>query len=65
MAHPQHRWWEWWDRLIRDFGPTFVETGLLRPDEWDDLQREWAMFSNQPRSFIYTPIILQVIAERV
>ena len=64
MAHPKHRWWGWWGRLIRDFGPTFVEGGLLRQDEWEALQREWELFSDQPHSFIYTPILLQVIAER-
>lgn len=65
MADPAHRWWGWWDRLIRDFGPRFVETGLLRPEEWDGLQRDWAQFSQQPDAFIYTPVLLQVITERV
>ena len=65
MADPQHRWWAWWDQLIRDFGPKFVELGLLRIDEWDALQRDWAIFSEQPNSFIYTPILLQIVAERV
>jgi SAM-dependent methyltransferase len=64
MAHPKHRWWEWWARLIRDFGPKFVETGLLRSSDWDDLQRDWAEFSERPDSFIYTPILLQIVAER-
>jgi hypothetical protein len=65
MADPRHRWWAWWDQLIRDFGPRFVELGLLRSDEWDALQRDWVMFSQQPNSFIYTPILLQIVAERV
>ena len=64
MADPRHRWWGWWGRLIDDFGPKFVEEGLLRKAEWDALQREWATLSEQPHSFIYTPILLQVIAER-
>ncbi len=64
MAHPNHRWWEWWGRLIRDFGPKFAETGLLAPGEWKSLQQDWAALSKQPQAFIYTPILMQVIAER-
>jgi len=64
MADPRHRWWSWWGRLIRDFGPTFVEEGLLRPEQLQALQRDWADFSAQPHAFIYTPILLQLIAER-
>jgi SAM-dependent methyltransferase len=65
MAHPNHRWWAWWGRLMQDFGPKFVETGLLRSAEWETLQRDWVASSRQPQAFIYTPILLQVIAERV
>jgi cyclopropane fatty-acyl-phospholipid synthase-like methyltransferase len=64
MADPTHRWWAWWGRLIQDFGPKFVELGLMRPSEWADLQRDWAALSQDPHAFIYTPILLQVIAER-
>lgn len=64
MANPNHRWWEWWGRLIRDFGPKFVETDLLSSTEWVMLQRDWAALSQQPHAFIYTPVLLQVIAER-
>jgi hypothetical protein len=28
------------------------------------LQRDWAALSQQPHAFIYTPVLLQVIAER-
>jgi len=64
MANPRHRWWEWWGRLIRDFGPRFVELGLLQPDEWNQLQRDWSSASKLPHAFIHTPILLQVVAER-
>jgi SAM-dependent methyltransferase len=64
MADPTHRWWSWWDRLIRDFGPRFVDEGLLSPDEFESLQRDWALLPQHPGAFIYTPVLLQVVAER-
>ena len=64
VAHPGHRWWSWWGRLIRDFGPQFVENGLLREREWDALQQDWAALSEQPGAVMHTPTLLQIVAER-
>ena len=64
LASPGHRWWDWWGRLMRDFGPTFVAEGLLAGSEWDQLQQDWSARSTEPHAFMYTPVLLQVIAER-
>ena len=65
VADPGHRWWAWWGRLIRDFGPQFVENGLLSAGEWQALQHDWAALSDQPGAVMHTPTLLQVVAERV
>ena len=64
VADPRHRWWAWWGRLIRDFGPQFVENGLLTGREWEALQQDWAALSEQPDAFLHTPTLLQVVAQR-
>jgi len=50
--------------LIDDFAPKFVDEGLIQRVEWETLQRDWATLSAQPHAFIYTPILVQVVAER-
>ncbi len=64
LARPGDRWWGWWGRLICDFGPRFVEIGLLDADEWVGLQEHWRRLSSQPGAFIHTPLMIQIVARR-
>jgi SAM-dependent methyltransferase len=64
MADPSHRWWRWWGRLIEDFGDTLAAEGLLGADELRDLRLDWHDASGRPGAFIYTPVLLQVVARK-
>jgi hypothetical protein len=58
------RWWKWWGRLIEDFGDKLAGDGLLSADELLDLKDDWAQASREPDAFIYTPVLLQVVARK-
>ena len=62
MAKPGERWWSWWFRLVEDFGTTLVEGGLMTAKDLAELQTESIKWAEQPNSFIYTPIIAQIVA---
>lgn len=64
LATPGHRWWEWWGRLMQDFGPKFVDLGLLAPAQWASLQDYWQATPGQAGAFIHTPLMLQIVARR-
>jgi precorrin-6B methylase 2 len=64
MAPVSHRWWGWWGRLIADFGDTLAREGCMTRDELDMLRTDWAAASTTPGAFIYTPILLQVVARK-
>ena len=49
---------------MRDFTPRFVELGLMSPDERTDLEDYWSEAAVTPGAFLYTPIMLRVVAER-
>lgn len=64
VAHPSHRWWKWWGRLIADFGAKLVSDGLMTADELKHLQHDWAEISKRPDAFIHTPTLLQIVARK-
>lgn len=64
MAPSSHRWWNWWGRLIADFGEKLTADGLMSRDDLLNLQSDWREQSQQPDAFIYTPVLLQVVAQK-
>lgn len=64
MADPSHRWWRWWGRLIEDFGDKLAAEGLLGRDELRDLRLDWKEASGRPGAFIYTPVLVQIVARK-
>jgi ubiquinone/menaquinone biosynthesis C-methylase UbiE len=64
MARPSHRWWKWWGRLMEDFGDTLVSNGLMSAGALQHLQQDWALASSNPNAFIYTPVLLQLVARK-
>jgi ubiquinone/menaquinone biosynthesis C-methylase UbiE len=64
MAPSSHRWWQWWGRLIDDFADTFAADGLMSRADVEHLKTDWASAAAQPVAFIYTPVLLQIVARR-
>ena len=56
--------WKWWGRLIGDFGEKLAADGLMSADDVLALKKDWAAAARQPDAFIYTPILLQVVARK-
>lgn len=65
VAPPSHRWWGWWGRLIADFGDTLANGGYMTRGALEMLRVDWAAASQTPEAFIYTPILLQVLARKI
>jgi ubiquinone/menaquinone biosynthesis C-methylase UbiE len=64
MAGPAHRWWAWWGRLITDFGDTLASDGYMTREALRQLQDDWAQRSQQDDAFIYTPVLVQLVAKK-
>jgi ubiquinone/menaquinone biosynthesis C-methylase UbiE len=64
MARSGTRWWNWWGRLISDFGEKLAAAGLMSTDDLQCLRQEWRERSADPGAFIYTPVLLQVVARK-
>jgi ubiquinone/menaquinone biosynthesis C-methylase UbiE len=64
VAGPSHRRWNWWGRLVDDFGEKLAADALMSIDELRNLRNDWSEASRQPDAFIHTPLLLQVVARR-
>jgi SAM-dependent methyltransferase len=65
FASVGHRWWHWWRAAHEDFAPVFVEQNLMTPSEYLEANAFFKEQENNKNGFIYTPIILQVVAKKV
>lgn len=60
-----HRWWHWWRDAHVNFAPVFVEQNLMTEAE---KQQATAFFKEQEtneKGFIYSPVILQIVARKM
>jgi cyclopropane fatty-acyl-phospholipid synthase-like methyltransferase len=64
MARPGAPWWNWWGRLMADFGEKLVDDGVMAAADLQDLRTDWARASTDPRAFIYTPVLVQIVAKK-
>ena len=64
MARPSHRWWTWWGRLMEDFGEKLVANDFMTAGALQNLQHDWAAACMNPNAFIYTPVLLQLVARK-
>jgi hypothetical protein len=64
MTRPSHRWWTWWGRLMEDFGDTLVSNGFMTAGDLRTLQHDWALASANTDAFIFTPVLLQLVARK-
>ena len=64
MARPGERWWSWWGRLMEDFGEKLRDEGFMTEEELASLRRDWPARSASRDAFIYTPVLLQIVARK-
>ena len=64
MARAGTRWWTWWGRLMSDFGDKLADGGFMGADEVRELREDWARASQDPLAFIYTPVLVQIVARK-
>lgn len=56
------RLYSWWQRLFNDFKEKFREKKLLSDQEINDLENFWVNNEGNTEAFIYSPILLQIVA---
>jgi len=65
LAPVGHRWWNWWRAAHDDFAPVFVEQDLMTIAEKQAATNFFKAQENNQDGFIYSPIILQVVARKL
>ena len=63
-ARPSERWWSWWGRLMDDFGDKLVALSFMSPEELSGLRADWTRIAREENAFIYTPILVQIVARK-
>lgn len=64
MSPVNHRLWSWWKDAFDNFAPTFVEQGLMSQEDFEGMEAYWKQQIENRDSFIYTAIILQMVARK-
>jgi SAM-dependent methyltransferase len=64
IARPGDRWWNWWGRLIEDFGAKLVAGSFMSAQALHDLEIGWSALEREAGAFIYTPVLAQIVARR-
>ena len=64
MARPGDRWWNWWGRLMEDFGAKLVAESFMSAHALRELEIGWSQVAREPGAFIYTPVLVQIVARR-
>ena len=59
-----HRWWQWWREAHVDFAPVFVEQNLMTTAEKEAATAFFDTQADNANGFIYSPIILQIVARK-
>jgi len=60
-----HRWWHWWRDAHKNFAPVFVEQNLMTEEERLEASAFFKAQETNEKGFIYSPIILQVVARKL
>ncbi len=65
VARPTDTLWAWPDSFYKNFIPELEKMGAITSDERIAFEREWARASDDPDAFVYTPPLVEIIAEKV
>ena len=62
QSAPDHRWYRWWRDAFDHFSPRFVEEKLMSESDRKDLDKYFREQENNKNSFLYSAVILQIVA---